>query len=120
MYKLLSLGALVAGLCQTVLADQSFKWSTTWVNAAPDGFSRPVVGINGVWPCPTITGKVGEVITIELTNNLGNETTSLHFHGLKQHDTPFMDGPAGVTQCPIAPGKFGTSSSVLRQVLKHV
>jgi iron transport multicopper oxidase len=103
MLKLL-LPALALGLCQVISADQSFEWATTWVNAAPDGFSRPVIGINGAWPCPPIVGKVGEVITIHLTNQLGNETTSLHFHGMKQHDTPFMDGPAGVTQCPIAPG----------------
>lgn len=106
MLKLLSLFTLIGGLCETVLADQTFEWNTTWVNAAPDGFSRPVVGINGVWPCPTIKGKVGEVITIELNNQLGNETTSLHFHGLRQHNTPFMDGLAGVSQCPIAPGEF--------------
>jgi iron transport multicopper oxidase len=104
MIKLV-LSVLALGLSQTVLADQTFTWATTWVSAAPDGFTRPVIGINGAWPCPTITGKVGEIITIHLANKLGNESTSLHFHGLKQLNTPFMDGPAGVTQCPIAPGK---------------
>jgi iron transport multicopper oxidase len=102
----LTLSALGFGLCQTVLADQTFNWATTWVRAAPDGFARPVIGINGVWPPPTINGTVGEIITINLSNNLGNESTSLHFHGFKQVGTPFMDGPSGVTQCPIAPGKL--------------
>jgi iron transport multicopper oxidase len=106
MFRLLTLSAAVIGLCQTVLADQNFTWATTWVNASPDGVSRPVIGINGVWPCPTIKGKVGEIITINLSNQLGNETTSLHFHGMKQFGTPYMDGPSGVTQCPIAPGKL--------------
>ncbi|ORY41700.1 Cupredoxin [Rhizoclosmatium globosum] len=30
--------------------------------------------------------------------------TSLHFHGMIQRDTAFADGPAAVTQCPVAPG----------------
>jgi iron transport multicopper oxidase len=102
----LFLALLALALCQVTTADQTFDWTTTWVNAAPDGFSRPIIGINGAWPCPPITATVGEVITINLSNQLENESTSLHFHGVKQIGTPFMDGPAGVTQCPIAPGKL--------------
>jgi hypothetical protein len=30
------------------------NWDVTWVTASPDGFARPVVGINGQFPCPTI------------------------------------------------------------------
>jgi hypothetical protein len=76
-----------------------------WVNAAPDGYTRALVGINGQWPCPAITANIGDTIKINLVNNLGNETTALHFHGLHQGNTTFDDGAAMVSQCPIAPGE---------------
>jgi len=63
-----------------------------------------MVGINGQWPCPPITANLGDTIKINLVNNLGNETTSIHFHGLYQFGANSQDGPAMVTQCPIPPG----------------
>jgi Multicopper oxidase len=80
------------------------NWDVTWVSAAPDGFTRPVIGINGQWPCPTIEVNVGDRIIIHVTNKLGNESTSIHFHGQLQVGSTTMDGPSGVTQCPIPPG----------------
>lgn len=41
---------------------------------------------------------------VNVLNQLGNETTSLHFHGIYQNGTTDMDGVAGATQCPIPPG----------------
>ena len=35
---------------------------------------------------------------------LGNQSTSMHFHGLFQNGTTEMDGPVGVTQCDVPPG----------------
>jgi iron transport multicopper oxidase len=83
----------------------NLNWSIGWVNANPDGrVLRAVIGINGQWPCPTINANVGDLVTIQVTNNLGNETTSLYFHGLYQTGSNDMDGPVKVTQCPIPPG----------------
>ncbi|KAH8799438.1 Cupredoxin, partial [Xylogone sp. PMI_703] len=82
----------------------TYNWSIDWVTVAPDGFSRQVIGINGQWPCPPIEASVGDTVVVHVTNNLGNESTSLHFHGLDQRGTQVMDGPSGVTQCPIPPG----------------
>ena len=86
-----------------------YNWDVTWVNRNPDGLhERPVIGINYQWPVPAIRASVGEQITVHLTNQLGNETTSLHFHGLFQQGSNSMDGPTGVTQCPIGPGETFT------------
>ena len=38
-----------------------------------------------------------------MINKLLTEATSIHWHGLIQQGTPFMDGAAYVTQCPILP-----------------
>ena len=89
-----------AALSKTVM----YNWDITWVNASPDGVSRPVIGINGQWPCPSIEVEIGDRVVICANNQLGNETTSIHFHGIFQNGTNAMDGPTAVTQCPIPPG----------------
>lgn len=83
-------------------------WDITWVNAAPDGFSRPVIGINGAWPCPLLEANVGDTVIVHVDNKLGNETTGIHFHGINQLGTPEMDGPSSTTQCSIPPGSSMT------------
>lgn len=39
---------------------------------------------------------------------LGNQSTSMHWHGLYQNGTSSMDGAVGVTQCDIPPGRSMT------------
>jgi iron transport multicopper oxidase len=98
---------LVAVLALTPFAfaaTVTYDWTIDWVNVAPDGFVRPVIGINGAWPCPPIEATVGDTVVVQVYNNLGNQSTGLHFHGLNQHGTQVMDGPSGVTQCPVPPG----------------
>lgn len=83
----------------------TYNWDITWVTASPDGFARPVIGINGKWPCPAIEVDLHDRLVVNVYNKLGNESTSLHWHGLPQHDTAEMDGSSGITQCPIPPGE---------------
>jgi iron transport multicopper oxidase len=82
----------------------TYNWNVTWVWASPDGkFGRPVIGINGKWPCPTMEATVGDTVIVNINNQLGNQTTGLHFHGINQVWTPDMDGSTGSTQCPVPP-----------------
>ena len=86
-----------------------YTWNIGWVNRNPDTLhSRPVISINGQWPPPTLKVSVGEQVTLHLINQLVNETTSIHFHGLFQNGTNEMDGPVGVAQCPVGPGETFT------------
>ncbi|TBU24294.1 laccase [Dichomitus squalens] len=77
-------------------------------NIAPDGFTRAAIVVNGVFPAPLITGKKGDHFKLnvidQMTNHTMNKTTSIHWHGIFQHGTNWADGPAFVTQCPIASG----------------
>ncbi|KAL2129366.1 hypothetical protein VTI74DRAFT_7903 [Chaetomium olivicolor] len=84
-------------------ATVTYDWNVTWVWARPDGFGRPVIGINNQWPCPTLEATAGDTVVVNLNNKLGNQTTGLHFHGINQLQTADMDGPSGVTQCPLPP-----------------
>lgn len=86
-------------------ATVNYDFNITWVTANPDGaFPRPVIGINNQWPIPHIEANVGDRIIINVNNQLGNQSTSLHFHGMYQNGTTHMDGPVGVSQCQIPPG----------------
>ncbi|KAH9870070.1 hypothetical protein J1614_006992 [Plenodomus biglobosus] len=94
----------------------SYDFEAGWVYANPDGQqTRPVQGINGQWPIPPIVANVGDQIIVNLKNSLGNESTSLHFHGLYMNGTTHMDGPVAVTQCAVAPGSSFTYNFTINQ-----
>ncbi|EAW12290.1 multicopper oxidase [Aspergillus clavatus NRRL 1] len=104
MFRLCHL--LLLFLLRTVLcATLTYDFNITWVRSNPDGaYERPTIGINGQWPLPAITAHVGDRIVVNVWNQLGNQSTSLHFHGLFMKGSPHMDGPEQVTQCAIPPG----------------
>ncbi len=104
MYRRFCSPLITLALALPSLADVvTYNWDVTWVNASPDGFARPIIGINGRWPCPVIEANVGDTIVVNLSNLLGNETSGIHFHGVNQIDSPEMDGSSGVVQCPCPP-----------------
>lgn len=98
---------LLAGWAAKLAAakDVYLDWNVTWVNAAPDGFERPVIGINGQWPCPQIDVNLGDRLIVDVYNGLGNQSTGVHWHGFHQYHTGVMDGASSVTQCPLPPGE---------------
>jgi hypothetical protein len=80
-------------------ATSTFQWEMSYVTAAPDGFSRPVIGVNGKWPPPAITVSKGDQVVINVVNNLDDgEFVTLHTHGLFQNGTNYMDGVDQLTQ----------------------
>lgn len=104
-FRIASVLALLLFTHVALAATVIYNWDITWVSANPDGeMVRPAVGINGKWPCPAITANVGDRVVVNVNNKLDNQTTSIHFHGLYQQGSSSMDGPVGVTQCPIPPG----------------
>jgi iron transport multicopper oxidase len=96
-------------------ATVTHDFNITWTTANPDGLAeRTVIGVNGQWPLPIIRVNVGDRLVVNVLNSLGNESASLHFHGLYMRDATHMDGPAGVTQCPIPPGARFTYNFTVR------
>lgn len=87
-------------------ATKTYDFNITWTTANPDGlFERKTIGINGKWPIPSIEVNKGDRVIVNMYNGLGDQDASLHFHGLFQNGTNSMDGPPGVTQCPVGPGQ---------------
>ncbi|KAK8854564.1 hypothetical protein IAR55_003303 [Kwoniella newhampshirensis] len=74
---------------------------------SPDGFERQIYTVNNQFPGPKIEINEGDEVIVHVTNHL-EEGQSIHWHGLNQNGTVLMDGIAGVTQCPIPPGKTFT------------
>ena len=107
-----SLGLILLGCSQFAIAKVvTYDWSIDWVSRNPDGaFQRPVIGINGEWPCPQIDVDLGDYLIVNIFNNLGNESTGLHWHGLNQYGHATMDGSAGTAQCPVPPNSTFTYS----------
>ncbi len=65
--------------------------------------SDHAIVINDGIPGPEIRAKLGDTIRVNVENLLGVPTT-MHFHGMTQFRTPFMDGDEMVSNCPIQPG----------------
>ncbi|KAK2018046.1 hypothetical protein LZ32DRAFT_625258 [Colletotrichum eremochloae] len=73
---------------------------------APDGYKVERMLFNGTYPGPTLEGNWGDTFRITVKNNLKNYNgTSIHWHGMRQLNTNWMDGVPGVTECPIPPGE---------------
>lgn len=68
-----------------------------------DGRVTKFISINNELPGPTIKVCTGDFIVVEVKNEL-LEPTTIHWHGMFQEDTSYMDGVPYVTQYPLQPG----------------
>ncbi|EDV98942.1 GH13325 [Drosophila grimshawi] len=68
-----------------------------------DGLQRSITVVNRMMPGPAIEVCEGDQIIVDVKNNLLGESTTIHWHGLHQKKTPYMDGVPHITQCPISP-----------------
>ncbi|KAF9443886.1 multicopper oxidase [Macrolepiota fuliginosa MF-IS2] len=110
MFSRLKFSALL--LCaSTALADVIDQTSSVVLSTggiSPDGFTRLASLINVEHPGPVIIANKGDQIKINVLNLLTDPSqergATIHWHGLFQRGTSYMDGVDGVTQCPIAPG----------------
>lgn len=102
---------LATGFVTTASVPQvrEYDFTISMALAAPDGFWKPMVLVNGQSPGPLIEACTGDTVRVTVTNSLpNNASTSVHFHGIDQRGTPWADGVAGVTQCGIPPGRSFT------------
>jgi hypothetical protein len=93
-----------------------YDWVVGYLAAAPDCVEKMVIAINGQFPSPTIHAVEGDTLVVKLKNNLPTEGVSIHWHGIRQRGTPFYDGSAFVSQCPINPGETFTYKFVVDRV----
>ncbi|KAF2741378.1 hypothetical protein EJ04DRAFT_453785 [Polyplosphaeria fusca] len=86
---------------------REYDWTISEHDLNPDGVYRRMILINGMFPGPLIECNEGDEIVVHVHNKASN-ATSIHWHGMYQNGTNWMDGTVGITQCPIAPGQSFT------------
>ena len=70
-----------------------------------DGHTRAALVINRQLPGPSIRVCHHDRVVVYVVNRLISDTgVTIHWHGQDQRETPYMDGVAKITQCPIAAG----------------
>lgn len=59
--------------------------------------------INRMMPGPSVEVCFGDTVIVDVQNHLMGDTTTIHWHGLHQRKTPYMDGVPFISQCGISP-----------------
>ncbi|XP_008222248.1 PREDICTED: laccase-2 [Prunus mume] len=62
--------------------------------------TKSIVAVNGKFPGPRIIAREGDRILVKVVNHVQNNI-SLHWHGIRQLQSGWADGPSYITQCPI-------------------
>ena len=89
-------------------AGRSAKRQTPF--AIPEANRKSAILVNGQYPGPEINVYENDTVSINVVNRMISEGTSIHWHGIHPHATPWTDGAVGVTQAPIMPGENFTYS----------
>ena len=65
---------------------------------------RTFLAVNGLIPGPNLIVYYNQTVSVNVVNALHSDSISIHWHGMHQKNTPWMDGVAGISHCPIIPG----------------
>ncbi|CAF2651789.1 unnamed protein product [Rotaria sp. Silwood2] len=69
-----------------------------------DGYPKLVYVFNDSLPGPVLHVYQNQIVRIRIYNDFPTESLSVHFHGIRQVNTPESDGVGRVTQLSILPG----------------
>ncbi|XP_021372474.1 L-ascorbate oxidase-like [Mizuhopecten yessoensis] len=84
-----------------------------------DGSYKILYTVNGKFPGPSIVVYEGQEVVVHVTNALLMEGVTIHWHGIYQRGTPWMDGVDMVSQCPISPGQSFTYRFIADPIGTH-
>ncbi|XP_019647142.1 PREDICTED: laccase-1-like [Branchiostoma belcheri] len=73
-----------------------------------DGSHTRVALVNKALPGPSIVVWKNKQVAVHVTNSLIQEGITIHWHGMTQQNTHWMDGVGSVSHCPINPGESFT------------
>lgn len=78
-------------------AEYTLVLTNEWL--APDGYNTSRMLSISTCPGPLIEADWGDLLNINVINTLSNHNgTSIHWHGIRQLNTLWEDGVAGVTR----------------------
>ncbi|KAJ1409612.1 Multicopper oxidase, type 1 [Sesbania bispinosa] len=92
--------------CQLALAGTTrhYHFEIKYKNVTRLCHTKNMVTVNGKFPGPRIIAREGDRLVIKVVNHVKNNI-SIHWHGIRQLQSGWADGPAYVTQCPIQTGQ---------------
>ncbi|KAK6935853.1 Multicopper oxidase, C-terminal [Dillenia turbinata] len=104
--------SFVSDLCfipEVVLAKHAditrhYKFDIKLQNVTRLCHTKSIVTVNGKFPGPRIVAREGDNLLIKVANHVRNNI-SIHWHGIRQLQSGWADGPAYITQCPIQTGQ---------------
>lgn len=79
-----------------------------------------MMSINHQLPGPSINICKDDRLIVDVTNHMDGHGLAIHWHGIFQKETPWMDGVPMVTQCPIAAGNTFRYDFHARQSGSHL
>eukprot|EP00271_Cylindrocystis_brebissonii_P008156 TRINITY_DN2216_c0_g1_i3.p1 TRINITY_DN2216_c0_g1~~TRINITY_DN2216_c0_g1_i3.p1 ORF type:complete len:498 (-),score=91.59 TRINITY_DN2216_c0_g1_i3:165-1658(-) len=112
MYNVMSVsfGCLVFALLARAAQAATVEYflTVTLDFQAPDCVTKLLYAVNGQYPGPALNATQGDTVVVHVTNNLYDQNTAIHFHGLHKKAAPFYDGAYGASDCGIRPGETFT------------
>ncbi|XP_044482099.1 laccase-17-like [Mangifera indica] len=81
-----------------------YKFDVQLQNVTRLCHTKSIVAVNGQFPGPRIVAREGDQLLIKVVNHVQNNI-SIHWHGIRQLQSGWADGPAYITQCPIQTGQ---------------
>ncbi|EXB53024.1 hypothetical protein L484_018908 [Morus notabilis] len=80
------------------------SWQIRLQNVTRLCHTKSIITVNGKFPGPPIFAREGDRVVVEVVNHVTNNVT-IHWHGIRQLQSGWADGPAYITQCPIRTGQ---------------
>lgn len=88
-----------------ILYDKDFTNQGCSIPMTVDGVSyRMFIAVNGRIPGPTLIVDEDSLVKVQVVNRLTSEAVTIHWHGMHQRGTPWMDGVGFISQAPIVAG----------------
>ncbi|KAK3211971.1 hypothetical protein Dsin_016677 [Dipteronia sinensis] len=108
--------ALLLGFSLAEARVHNHTWEITYQHKSLDCYNKLSIAINGMTPGPVLIAMEGDTIIVNVINHLFMENVAIHWHGIRQIGTPWMDGTDGVSQCATMPGDTSTYQFVVDKV----
>ncbi|AES79259.1 putative laccase [Medicago truncatula] len=101
IFSLINFGFFEVALASTT---RHYHFDIRYENVTRLCHKKSMVTVNGQFPGPRIVAREGDRLIIKVVNHVQNNI-SIHWHGIRQLQSGWADGPAYVTQCPIQTGQ---------------
>ncbi|GKV08077.1 hypothetical protein SLEP1_g19759 [Rubroshorea leprosula] len=77
-----------------------YKFNIELKNVTRLCHTKGIITVNGMFPGPRVVTREGDRLVVKVVNHVSNNIT-IHWHGVRQLQSGWADGPAYITQCPI-------------------